>query len=953
MSTILEVLRHHAATNPDAPAIGTLRRGNLTYGAFLSAVLEIRAVLHAHGFGPQSRIAIVAPDGPQLLFGIMAVASTAQALPIGADATSAEIQDIIKRAGCAALIIHRSIEPHVFAAANALDVLRLEAVTRPDDPAGLWRLDGPSPVSKGDIEDPGPSDIAVFLTSSGTTGQPKIIPRTHGNLSFCDGVLLQDLEITSRDIALACMPQQHSMGSVGTTHPVIRAGGFAVCAEGGFTPASFIEHLIEFQPTYFSAGPVYLRAILRELERTVSDMDFEHLRFVRTGTDVLPADLRTAIEQKFGVQIHAAYGMSETGPIAHRSADSATDRPGTLGRLLLDNVALISDDGSINRGEGEGEIAISGPSISPFYVGDEALNREAFFEGWLRTGDLGVIDADRNVYFAGRKKDLINRGGFKISPVEIERVLLQHPSVAEAAVFAVEHATLGEEVGVAIVPAVGHAFDQGQLETYLGRHLSREKWPRHFRELEKLPRNEIGKVQRDRLTAMFVAETGSLTLDRKTVQRGPNNCFVAPKSDLEGVVLSLWESLLDIEGIGIEDDFFSIGGDSLSATQLLMEIEKRFDWSFDAAAMLNRVNTVAGMARELEAAGKSDLTVPVEGKGRAPLDVDFAEFEVQVQNRARPALYFVDPETGLRRAKANVTLGPIQTNSFGFRSPEIALKKPDGTIRIAFLGSSTTFDSEVSSNTASWPHLVVSRLQEMIPTLDFDYINAGLPGFSTKPMTEHFKHYVAPLSPDIVVIRSTDLTRDTAYRAREQAIYSGVHYSMSWLARRFAVWAKIEKNLVVIGRLLGAYGSRQKLSLQNPFSTEGYASRLSTLIEMVRETSASPILINGDSALRSDQSLWTQARAAQSYLFYMPYLSIPSIITLQNAYAEATRSVALQSGAPIIDIIGKVPADRTHFVDTAHYSDAGSRLAAELISDALLTSGLLPTASTEMKGRAP
>lgn len=953
MGTILELLRQHAETNPDAPAIGTLRRENLSYGAFLSAVLEIRGILHTHGLGPQSRIAIVAPDGPQLLFGILAVASTAQALPIGADATSAEIQDIVKRAGCAALIVHRNVEPHIFASANALDILLLEAVSLPDDPAGLWRLDALASGSNADIVDPGLSDIAFFLTSSGTTGQPKLIPRTHGNLSFCDGVLLQDLDITQRDIAVACMPQQHSMGSIGTTHPAIRAGGFAVCAEGGFTPASFIAHLEEFRPTYFSAGPVYLRAILRELERTASGSDFKHLRFIRTGTDVLPADLRAAVERKFGVQIHAAYGMSETGPIAHRSADRAADQPGFLGRLLLDNVALIGDDGRINRSEGAGEIAISGPSISPFYVGDEALNREAFFEGWLRTGDLGVIDADRNLYFAGRKKDLINRGGFKISPVEIERALLLHPSVAEAALFPIEHATLGEEVGVAIVPAVGHGFDQGQLEAHLARHLSREKCPRHFCEVDALPRNEIGKVQRDRLTEMFIAEIGPLTLDRKAIQRGPNDCFVAPRSELESVVLALWESLLDIEGIGVEDDFFNIGGDSLSATQLLMEIEKRFDWRFDAAAILNRVNTVSGMARELEVAGKGRASVPVEGEGRAPLDVDFAEFEVQVQNRARPALYFVDPETGLRRAKASVTQGSIQTNSFGFRSPEIPLDKPEGTIRIAFLGSSTTFDSEVSSNTASWPHLVVSRLQEMNPALDFDYINAGLPGFSTKPMTEHFKRYVAPLMPDIVVIRPTDLTRDTAYSAREQGIYSGVHYSMSRLAQQSTVWAKLEKNLVVAGRLLGAYGSRQKLSLQNSFSTKGYESRLSTLIEMIRDTSASTILINADSALRPGQPLWVQARAAQSYLFYMPYLSIPSILTLQKAYAEAARSVAARTGASIIDIVGKVPADRTHFVDTAHYSDAGSRLAAELISDALLTLDLLPITAKEIATSAP
>ena len=944
MSTILDMLARHARANPQAPAIGTLGRPILSYSEFFSAACAIRRVLHAYGLGPRSRVALIAPDGPQMLFGILAVATAAQALPIAADSTPGEIRDIIDRGGCSALIVHRDVAMDLSSTLDSHAILYIQATSRPTDPAGLWRLESDKQAEDRSVGDPGPDDAAFIMTSSGTTGRPKLIPRTHGNLAFCDGLLIKDLGLGPDDVALACMPQHHSMGSIGTTHPIIRAGGFAVCAEGPFAPVDFIKHLHAFQPSYFSAGPVYLRAIVREIARNEGGAVSKRLRFIRTGTDALPADLRVDVEKMFGVPVHAAYGMSETGPIAHRSTDGSADRPGLLGRLLLDQVAVMDDDGVILRDGGEGEIIVAGKSVSPHYIGDAALNREAYVDGWLRTGDLGFIDGARNIYYAGRKKDLINRGGFKVAPVEVERAILQHPAVAEAAVFPIAHPTLGEEICIAIVEQTDMDFDERELELHLSGLISREKWPRHMNKLQALPRNDMNKVQRDKLTALYNSETVQLLRDRQTLRRGPNGGGVAPRNDLEIELRDIWVDLLGVDEIGVEDDFFVIGGDSLSAIQLIMEIEKRFDLEFNATDMLERVNTIAGMGAEIVKA------VPMARKRgrmkRETTDVDFAEFEERIRNTNKPTLYYIDPETKLRRAKPNVTLGSIETNSLGFRSPEIERVKPSGTVRIAFLGTSTTFDSAVSSNAATWPYQVCSHLRDAYPSIALDFVNGALPGLSTAALIEHFRHYIAPMSPDITVIRAMDINRDTAYLAREQGLYSGVHHAMSWLGRQSSISGLVEKNLVVAYRMMNAYNSRRKLRVEAPITTGGFESRLTELVQLCQQASASVVLINADGALRSGQSRWCQLWAAGSYLYYMPYLTIPAMLQLQGAYQRAVRDVVDRTGCGFVDCADTPPADRVHFADSSHYRDAGSRLVASVVSGALITQELLPRASS-------
>lgn len=611
METFLDTLRRHGEKRPDASAIAATGQQPLNYGEFLKAALAVKHVLNGAGFGPDDRIALRVPDGPQMLFGIFAIGCAAQALPTGDNTTEPEFRDIIKRAACRCLIHDADIDPLLLRAAKAEGLLCLPARRQSDDPSGLWRIPDTDTRNADGIRDPGLDDTAFIMISSGTTGRPKLVPRTHGNLSFCDAVLEKDLPLGPSDIALTGLPQHQSMGSIGTLHPCIRVGGMASCKGGPFIPGSFVDQMNEIQPTYFSGGPVYLHAILNEARNRDISAGIERLRFIRAGTDSVNAELRRAITELFGVPIHASYGMSETGPIAHRSSEEESDPPGFIGRLLIDDVAVLDEAGNVAPPGEQGEICARGPSITSHYVGDDALNAEIFVDGWFHTGDLGVIGDEGRLCYAGRKKELINRGGFKVAPLEVERALISHPAIAEAAVFPIDHPTLGQEVALAVVLEPGQDFDEQSLSDHLTGKLSPDKWPRRLFRLDALPLNDNNKVQRSDLTAMF---SGADETPERTAVNYPDS--------LTAAVAGIWGHVLRTRTVAPDGNFVSVGGDSLQAVILQSEIVHVFGVEVAIDDILGPDCSPATMAETIRGAGTRsppDITPPNESVQEATL----------------------------------------------------------------------------------------------------------------------------------------------------------------------------------------------------------------------------------------------------------------------------------------------------------------------------------------------
>lgn len=302
-----------------------------------------------------------------------------------------------------------------------------------------------------------------------------------------------------------------------------------------------------------------------------------------------------------------------------------------------------------------------------------------------------------------------------------------------------------------------------------------------------------------------------------------------------------------------------------------------------------------------------------------------------LKNVEQSEKYHIDPETGLRLPVPGSRQGPIRINQLGFRGPDLAMPKPEEVVRVAFLGSSTTFDPFVKSFGDTWPARAVARLREAYPDCSFDLVNAGVPGMGTKSLSTYFKARVAATDPDIVVIWSSSLNAVLDDLAERQGIHEGPHYEASLLAETSLFWSKLEKNGVILRRKRAAFSDAGKVNLADVDLTTEYRADLRNLIERVRESGARPFLITMPGWLRAGQSRDTQLRAAETSLFYMPYVSIDGLLKARAKFDAAIRAVGSDAGVPVIDWTQAVPAEASFFVDSSHLSPAGAAVFGEYV----------------------
>jgi hypothetical protein len=257
-----------------------------------------------------------------------------------------------------------------------------------------------------------------------------------------------------------------------------------------------------------------------------------------------------------------------------------------VGLPVRSEVAILGDDGSFLPAGDAGEIVVRGPEVFGGYEGDPEANRNAFFGDWFRTGDLGFIDQDGYLYLTGRLKDIINRGGVKVPPSEIDALLLRHPAVADAATCGIAHPTLGEDVVAAVILRAGHAATPQQLRDFAFDALADYKVPSRIVPVSEIPRSPLGKVRRRELAEMLSAAF--------------RPAYDPPRDAREALVARQFAEVLGIERVGCFDNFFSLGGDSLRAAQIANRLNAVFDCQLDSASMFRRP-TVAELAVEIAA----------------------------------------------------------------------------------------------------------------------------------------------------------------------------------------------------------------------------------------------------------------------------------------------------------------------------------------------------------------
>jgi len=490
-STIIELIAGGAA---GAPAIAAPGRTDLTYQGLREHVARTVAALAARGIGRNDRVAIVLPNGPEMATAFVAVAACATTAPLNPAYRREEFDFYLRDLGAAALIVEQGSGSPAVTAARELDIEVLELAVGEAAPAGLFHFVGPDTVGDGVYG--GPSDVALVLHTSGTTARPKIVPLSHANVCASARNVAATLHLSPADRCLNVMPLFHIHGLVAALLATVRAGASVFCTPG-FNALKFFAWLEEARPSWFTAVPTMYQAILARAERNRAAIDGAPLRFMRSASASLPPQVLARAEQVFGVPLVEAYAMTEA---AHQMTCNplppGVRKPGTVGPAAGPEVAVMDEAGRLLAAGEVGEVVIRGINVTAGYENNPDANAAAFTDGWFRTGDQGRMDDDGYVTITGRLKEIINRGGEKVSPLEIDAVLMDHPAVRQVVTFAVPHDKLGEEIAAAVVLDAEAQADPGELRDFCAARLAPFKVPRTVLIVDEIPKGPTGKMQR-------------------------------------------------------------------------------------------------------------------------------------------------------------------------------------------------------------------------------------------------------------------------------------------------------------------------------------------------------------------------------------------------------------------------------------------------------------------------
>ncbi|MEZ4866984.1 MAG: acyl--CoA ligase [Caldilineaceae bacterium] len=500
MSEITTLAALLAVGQDDAVALGAPGRPALTYQGLRTHVAQTVTTLNRLGIGRNDRVAIVLPNGPQMASAFVAVGAGATTAPLNPAYRQPEFEFYLADLGAKALVVEQGSTTPAVDVAAALNIPVLDLVTSPDGPAGLFDLvprtgaaTGPAARKGGYAE---ADDIALVLHTSGTTSRPKIVPLTHRNICASAYNVGHTLALTAADRCLNIMPLFHIHGLIAAVSASLRAGASIICTPG-FDALQFYGWLDEAKPTWYTAVPTMHQAILARAGRNQEIIANTNLRLIRSSSSSLPKPVMQELEETFRAPVIEAYGMTEA---AHQMTSNPLPpqarKPGAVGLPAGPKVAIMDEQGNLLPANTIGEVVIQGPNVTLGYENNPKANAENFTNGWFRTGDQGVIDDDGYLALTGRIKEIINRGGEKISPREVDDILMEHPAVQQVVTFAMPHEKLGEEVAAAVVLREGSDATERELRTFAATRLADFKVPRKILFLTEIPKGATGKLQR-------------------------------------------------------------------------------------------------------------------------------------------------------------------------------------------------------------------------------------------------------------------------------------------------------------------------------------------------------------------------------------------------------------------------------------------------------------------------
>lgn len=507
METINQCLR---AQNEQAVALISIGREPLTYRALLMQIKSTVSFLRLCGVSQADRVGIVLPNGPDMATAFLSVASGACAAPLNPNYREEEFDFYLTDLNAKAIILEKDSESpaRIVAQKKGLMVMELESCSAYSGEFSLslsasnferssnhsfdlgWGNERKEPLPASS------DDLALILHTSGTTSRPKIVPLTQRNLLTSARNIVSTLQITSADRGLNIMPLFHIHGLIASLLAPLSAGASVICTPG-FDALKFFSWLREYRPNWYSAVPTMHQTILSRAQKNRDVIDSVPLRFIRSSSSSIPPQVIAEMEETFGCPLIESYGMTEAShQMASNPLPPLKRKPGTVGCAAGPEIAIMNNEGALLSPGEEGEIVIRGVNVTAGYENNPKANQEAFSNGWFRTGDQGVLDDEGYLRLTGRLKEIINRGGEKVSPKEVDEILMDHPSIAQVVTFGIPHEKLGEEVGAAVVLREGQSVTEEDIRRFAKTRLADFKVPKTVLILDEIPKGATGKLQR-------------------------------------------------------------------------------------------------------------------------------------------------------------------------------------------------------------------------------------------------------------------------------------------------------------------------------------------------------------------------------------------------------------------------------------------------------------------------
>ena len=488
--------------NDDLIFLTSEKNEKLSYGEFKIFNEKISRQLAATNVKNSDRAAIVLPNGPLMASSFLSISSYMSAAPLNPSYKQEEFEFYLDDLKPKFLLVEPNSKSLAVIAAKNLNIPVFEMKISDNQPLGTFELFD----KETDYKNPNDYDEALVLHTSGTTSRPKIVPLSNLNIFTSAVNISKSLKLTADDHCLNIMPLFHIHGLIAVLSASAKVGA-SVCASNGFNALKFLDLAETQNITWYSGVPTMHQAILLRAQKNSDKAKKLNLRFIRSSSASLPPAIFEQLNDIFQTPVIEAYGMTEaTHQMASNPLPPAAQKPGLVGMPAGPEICIMNDNNE-KLPEGElGDICIKGDNVTNGYENNPEANKQSFVNDWFRTGDEGFFDEDGYLKISGRLKEIINKGGEKISPLEVDNILMDFPPIDQALCFGYKDKMLGEDIAVAIKLKENKSCTEDDIKSYANEKLAKFKIPKKIFIVEDIPKGATGKLQRIGLAKKFGLE---------------------------------------------------------------------------------------------------------------------------------------------------------------------------------------------------------------------------------------------------------------------------------------------------------------------------------------------------------------------------------------------------------------------------------------------------------------